>query len=413
MTGRIQLDPAIKQFFLERRERELKRKTPEKVEEKFALENWLPDAARRAGQMCLSSHPCTFSHPSGRKNKNGKTTSVIATAKRAADGYCRSGNTQVELDSLGNAAALDVYKFVSLKMEDGQTLLDHIEQETELSKSLLSLETATYESLRDGFLAIKNSEDSQLTSSKIKQVYFPVRDEGYHQLSILTPSGLVFEMCSRIKKMRFDDATKTARELRKRNEHSETGFNDVLELSMIGYGGTKPQNISVLNSQFGGKAYLLPSLPPSLQDQKIRLPQRSFFRECLWSKNFRDDFTSLHKLLIADVNNLAIRQGRDSIILYVFDRIVEKIWQIRNQGSGWTERERFDRLPDYQKQVLDNSYAVIREESSESITRFLQDSARWIIAAYKDVLGKKALGMHDDEIQYFHKIISTKQDALL
>lgn len=408
------MDPEIKKFFSERRERDLKTKTPEEVEEKFALEHWLSKAAKRAKERRLSSHPCTFSHPSGRLNKNGKTTSVIAEGKRVADGYCRSGNvdTEVGLDSLGNAAALDVQKFLCLKMKDGQTLLDHIEQETELSKSLLNIGTDTYESLRNGFLAIKQEDSPQITSSKIKQVYFPV-DNSYHQLSILTSSVLIFEMKRRIEKMRFDDSTKTARELRKKNEYSETDYKEIFGLSIVAYGGTKPQNISTLNNQFGGRSYLLPSLPPSLQDQKVRLPRKDFFRDCLWPKNLEDSFTSMHKLLIADVNNLAIRQGRDNIVLYVFDRIVERIWQIRNEDTGWATRGRFRALPTYQKWILDNSYAEIREEKPEYITEFLEESARWIVFAYKKVLGKRALGMHDDEIQHFNNIVLSKREALL
>jgi CRISPR-associated protein Csy1 len=39
-------------------------------------------------------------------------------------------------------------------------------------------------------------------------------------------------------------------------------LNSILNLTKIGYGGTKPQNISVLNNQNGGIAYLLSSMPP-------------------------------------------------------------------------------------------------------------------------------------------------------
>ncbi|MEX6067038.1 type I-F CRISPR-associated protein Csy1 [Providencia hangzhouensis] len=31
----------------------------------------MPSAAKRAGQISLSTHPCTFSHPSSRKTKTG------------------------------------------------------------------------------------------------------------------------------------------------------------------------------------------------------------------------------------------------------------------------------------------------------------------------------------------------------
>lgn len=99
------------------------------------------------------------------------------------------------------------------------------------------------------------TDDSVVTSSKIKQVYFPVwlDDEDYHLLSILTPSGLLFEMRRRIDDIRFSEQTKTLRDLKRKGEYSEVGFKEIYGLTTIGFGGTKPQNISVLNNQNAGK----------------------------------------------------------------------------------------------------------------------------------------------------------------
>ena len=402
IEGWENLDPEIQNFFKDKQ---------------LVPEEWLQKRAiKQAESRRMSSHPFKFSHPDVSARK---TTPVIAKAERVADGYCRSGNieTQLKLDSYGNAAALPVQKFLDLKMEDGQTLLEHIERETELSKSQLSIlcKTGKYESLRDGFLAVKQEDSPQRTSSKVKQVYFSVGNS-YHQLSILTPSMLIFEMKSRIKKMRFGDLTKSARDLHKKNEYSKTGYEEIFDLSLIGYGGTKPQNISNLNNQFGGKSYLLPSLPPRLQGRKVRLPRKDFFRDCLWIKEFEDSFARLHKLLAVDVNNLAIRQDRDEIVLFVFDCIVARVWQIRSEEAGWTERKRFQGLPTYQKWILDNSYAGRREgeaEYSEHIAKFLEESARWIVVEYEKILGKKAKMLSDHEIGHFYKVVCDNRDALL
>ena len=96
------VNPAIKVFFAERKEAWLKknlkssmeesevREKQLKCEEVFSPETWFPNAAKRAGQMSLATHPCTFSHPSARKNKNGYATPVIVDAGRISDGYLRS-----------------------------------------------------------------------------------------------------------------------------------------------------------------------------------------------------------------------------------------------------------------------------------------------------------------------------------
>jgi CRISPR-associated protein Csy1 len=60
----------------------------------------------------------------------------------------------------------------------------HIEQDTERAQDLLKIPTAKYEDLKAGFMAMKESENVSITSSKIKQIYFPVPN-GYHQLSLL------------------------------------------------------------------------------------------------------------------------------------------------------------------------------------------------------------------------------------
>ena len=196
-------DSAIDAFFEERKAAWLKKNLSTsmselEVKEKehecdsvFALKNWLPNAAKRAGQMSISTHPCTFSHPSARKNKNGYASAVIASSESKNDGFLRTGNVAVAADALGNAAALDVYKFLTLITDDGQSVLQHLEQDSELAQVLLTLpnvdEEHSYQALKQGFLAMSATDDEVITSSKIKQVYFPVsKQQGetdYHQLS--------------------------------------------------------------------------------------------------------------------------------------------------------------------------------------------------------------------------------------
>lgn len=96
---------------------------------KFSLNEWLPDAAKRVTQLSMVSHPSKFSHPSA------KTSSVIAKVEYCNDGYLRSGNVDYSLDVFGNAAAMDVFKFLSLALTENLTVLDGFEkQDQELKK---------------------------------------------------------------------------------------------------------------------------------------------------------------------------------------------------------------------------------------------------------------------------------------
>ena len=331
------LDPAIEAFFSERKEGWLKKNIKASMEDwqiketeqeclaVFALEAWLPNAAKRAGQISIATHPCTFSHPSARKNKKDYVSSVIANNERVNDGFLRTGNVEVQTDALGNAAALDVYKFLTLELQDKQTLLAHIQQETELAKSLLTLKSANYCELRAGFLAMVESSDEIVTSAKIKQVYFPVND-GYHQLSILTNSGMVYQLRKRIDKLRFSEEVKALREKKRKNEFSEQGYSEIYGLTTIGYGGTKPQNISVLNNQNGGKAHLLSSLPPTIDKREVHFPKIDFFVESIQAWEISRWLHILQNIMLAHQNNIEVRDARAQCLQEIIDQIIEKMY---------------------------------------------------------------------------------------
>ncbi len=262
------MEEAIEKYFSDMKLERIKNKTSANMtddqkavialeaEEKFLLDNWLPDAAKRSGQLSVSSHPCKFSHPNTQKHPDGsKTSSTIAVSKRNADGYLRTGNVDVLLDALGSSGAKhDVYKYLMLKLSDGRSIMEHLEIESSTIKEELRIGTASFDEMKDGLLAIKKSHGRSITSEKTKQVFFPV-DDDYHLLSILTPSGLIYELRNRIQDILFSEQVKEARDDRKKRVYNETGFNDLFGLSMIGYGGTKPQNISVLNSTVHDKKY--------------------------------------------------------------------------------------------------------------------------------------------------------------
>ncbi|MGZ5027700.1 MAG: type I-F CRISPR-associated protein Csy1, partial [Methylobacter sp.] len=336
------LDPAIENFLSERKAARLKKnlKSDSSDEEKqnieleaadfFLLDNWLPDAAKRAGWLSMLTHPGKFTHPSAKSN------AIIANAEPKHDGFLRTGNANADLDVLGNAAALDVYKFLSLTLTDGQTVLAHLEQSSTAIQAQFKLSTQSFDELQQGLLAIKQASDTAKTSEKIKQVYFPV-DNGYHLLSILTPSGLMFKLKERINILRFSDQAKQAREDRRHLVHNEQGFAELYNLAVIGFGGTKPQNISVLNSQNGGTVYLLPSLPPQLEIRAIQPPKTSFFKDSLYYKHYQDSFKALHRLFTVNHNTIDIRDGRDYWIESIAEQVIEKVWQIRQLDAGWSE----------------------------------------------------------------------------
>ena len=413
------LDSAIQVFLDERKGQWLKKKIKGKTtdEEKmefeqqasrdFSLSTWLPKAAKRAKQLSLVTHPGKFSHPSA------KTTSIIVSAQRVSDGFLRSGNVDADLDVLGNAAALDVYKFLSLKMGDGKTILIHLEEKSVFIKEQLSVPTVSFLEIEQGLLAIKQDTDASVkTSGRVKQVYFPVTGTGYHLLSILTPSSFLFKLKGRINNMRFSEEAKEVREAKKNDKYHQKYLSEIYGISVIGYGGANAQNISMLNSQNVGTSYLLSSMPPELTTRTIHPPNTNFFTQSLWQKAFLDDFQRFHNQLISDTKNVHVRRKIVRSIKSIIYQVADRVWMLRYLEAGWSDSENYKRLPQYQKLWVDQQYAESREEDMEWFGTVKKELSLWFFDTYRDLLGDRAISLGDDQLPHIKKMIDECEEAL-
>lgn len=400
----------ITEFFADRKAAWIKAKTKaiedlmaqeklnQEADDRFSPANWFPDAARRASQLSMVSHPGKFSHPSA------KTSSVIAHCELAYDGYLRTGNLNYDLDVFGNAAAMDVYKFLCLQMDDGRTVLHHLETDSEAIKVMLTIPTTSYEDIKQGLLSIKQTDNSIKTDRLVKQVYFPV-DDAYHLLSVLTPSGLLSVLKNRVDMIRFSEATKEAKEAHKKNEHHASGYGDLFNLTVTAYGGTQPQNISVLNSQNAGRAYLLASTPPSLVTRDIRLPTSDFFRNSLRPFLFKEDFLVLHELMKSEINNHVIREKISKCISRVIDQVLEQVFRTRLFEAGWSSADYYQSLPFSQRIWLDDVHIERRKFDTDWMDDVVRNFARWILQTYEAMLKENHVVLSDNELIHIRRFI--------
>ncbi|MDH2434354.1 type I-F CRISPR-associated protein Csy1 [Pokkaliibacter sp. MBI-7] len=241
------------------------------VEEKFIPHLWLTDAAQRAGQLQLVTHALKYIH------SDAKGTSIYATMSLQANAGYISSNvlSDYSIDVVGNAAALDVGKLLQLPSYNAPTtadnplLIDFIRQD-DCSPLLPFAQTDAQ--AQEWLALFKQAITATAPSSHklAKQVYWPVED-GYHLLSPLFATSLAQAMFTRIQDARFSDHSKTLRDMRRKSLYAEGEIVDYPDLAIQNFGGTKPQNISQLNSSRGGKAYLLNSAPPHWQPQE-KLP---------------------------------------------------------------------------------------------------------------------------------------------
>ena len=263
-------------------------------------------------------------------------------------------------------------------------------------------------------MQIKRSDLDQ-TSEKIKQVYFPV-DNDYHLLSILNASGIIYKLKQKINELRFSEENKMLREeLKKAKPAQMKGkITELYDLTSVGYGGTKPQNISTLNNQNGGVSFLLSSLPPQLEKRPVQPPKNDFFENCLWVNLFKNDFEQFHKVLSWRKNNKEVRDKRDDIVLNSLIKLTRLVDSIREISKGWSENETYEGLALWQKIWLDDKYADIRQDDTQNhdyLTQVQRYFANWFIGNYKlATKDNKLLG--DDDIEQIKKILEDEQGEL-
>ena len=124
--------------------------------------------------------------------------------------------------------------------------------------------------------------DKELSSHKLaKQLYFPVDSTSYHLLSPLYSSALSHALYERITTARFSEEAKAARKAKRDEKYYIHSTIDYLDIAVQTFGGTKPQNVSLLNSKRGGKTYLLNCQPPTWQSQQ---KPPSHHRDAFWNE---------------------------------------------------------------------------------------------------------------------------------
>ncbi|CAC9541975.1 CRISPR-associated protein, Csy1 family [uncultured Gammaproteobacteria bacterium] len=346
------------------------------------LNDWLNSSSKIAGQLSLTTHPPKFSHP------DAKIDVIIANCNQENDGLLRSGNVEIDLDVVGNAASLRVNKFLHLVLGNNLTILQNLEQNTDYINQQFKINN--FNKVKTNFLKIKKSGKTTKSSDKLKQIYFPI-DDDYHLLSLLTPSAIIYKLKQRINDnfQAFSLNNKKAKEQVEKALKNGDEFDGILEniwgLTAFGYGGTKPQNISVINSKNGGVSYLLSSAPPILKKRKVQPPKQDFFETHIYLDDWlKQDFSFLNKIL-SGRNNIKIRNKRDAIIINIMFQIKAKIDKIRSIDKGWSNSDTYTKLPEWQRILLDSQYENIRNDKDKNqdfLNHTQLEFAKWFSKIY-------------------------------
>ncbi|NWA73006.1 type I-F CRISPR-associated protein Csy1 [Serratia proteamaculans] len=313
----------------------------QELEKNYTPRDWLTDAASRAGQISLVTHALKFTH------SDAKGSSIFATgsASLATDRLSSASLTQPAIDAVGNAAALDVAKLLQLEYE-GESLIACLSRGDSTPLAVFAENPQQLELWVAGFkqvLANKTLSSHTLA----KQLYFPVGPNEYHLLSPLFSSSLAHAMHQRISDARFSDAAKESYQALKAGEWSPSPRVIYPKTAVLNMGGTKPQNISYLNSVRGGRAWLLPcSAPVWLSVNKPPLNQHSIFQERkAFSAMARDTVWQLKQYLRgvnqSSENTAEIRQQRSAYLDEIIDILFGYVAGIQNceDWQCWSQSE--------------------------------------------------------------------------
>ena len=348
--------------------------------------DWFDAMVMHMNECHLASHVGKFTNP------DIKTT-VCSHSKKVA-GYVTTGGSTCSLDILTPAQYLGSASLLLSPVTPDKNVLEAVitrDKELEKELELLSLpieklQKKVQEMLED------SQKEPEATDTHLRQVYFPIAEGEYHLLSVMPSSCLALEMYQRIRAINghkigcYD----------KKSEDYGKPCEEVTGLAMIGFGGTKPQNISALNSRYGGKTYLLSSLPPSLPARKIRLPKSDFFRESIWYKQQSNTLYRLHTYMKQERNTMEIRQAIHDLMDEIISAVLLTTYQIRAREIGWSKKEAYSQLPTAQKIWLDDAYMEERLKPSWT-GKIAAAFARWVIFSYEKLLGEEAVSLGDAE----------------
>lgn len=351
------------------------------LEKKYNVRTWLTDAAARAGQISLVTHAVKYFHG------DAKGSSVYSTVRNDETAYLTTATLpSPAVDAVGNSAALDVAKLLQTEHE-GDSLLASLKRGDFSALAALAENDMQAEQWVSGFMQAL-SDKTLSTHQLAKQLYFPVSGAGeYHLLSPLYSSSLAHALYQRISHARYSEASVAARKARREGHWHSEAVQYFPDLAVQNMGGTKPQNISCLNSARGGKNHLLRCAPPQWQ-QSLKPPvSHKTFLTAVSPKVTRvvsDLRRYLHTVYERD-NTMEIRQQRaeyvDELIGMIFSYAAEI--QSLTDLQGWSQWEDCVLKAAHQlwldplHQHTDPDFKLWRE-GGEWISEIAEDFAHWL-----------------------------------
>ncbi|MBP6535187.1 MAG: type I-F CRISPR-associated protein Csy1 [Burkholderiaceae bacterium] len=401
---RLRWNDVIPIFIQERLQAKLDKLKPDENAQRAELiaqhqrDTWLQNAAKRVQQIQAVTHSLKPIHPDAR----GTNLYVQpATLAPLAELGSHALGAKLMPDVVGNAAALDVYKLLKLEVA-GVNLLAALQTSQPDALQALSTDPQQAQALRDAFVGLTLAREGGASSHvRAKQLYWlvgsdPCDDAAYHLLAPLYATSLAHAVYAPLQEARFGEANKAARQARREGKVHDGAYHEYRGLAVQKMGGTKPQNISQLNSERGGTNYLLASLPPpAWQTGQRYLPihSNSVFDRAFGARPaVRKTVKAFLAFLLTDPEpNRHTRQQVDDFLDNLVDEVVIHAGELQSQPAGWSQDERYEKLAPPEKLWLDPGRAELTGE-----TVFAQE---WSHMDWPEQVGKRFANWLNAQLQ--------------
>ncbi len=307
---------------------------------------WLADAARRVAQIQTVTHSLKPIHPEAR-GTNLYCPPASLPGRLEVGSHVLIGDFSG--DVVGNAAALDVYKFLKVSVEE-HPLLEWMQQDDSDLLAALSDDPEKASVWADAFRSVTQpASDVPASHSLAKQLYWltgedPANNGDFHLLAPLYASSFAHAVFRTINEDRFSELAKVAQKAKWERRDHDGVSREYPNLAVQKFGGTKPQNISQLNSERGGSNYLLASLPPRWKSREVQAP---WYIDSVLSRFARSEeawqlLRELRDFLLSDPPpTMETRDRREGLIDSLIDGLVDfgRRFQVM-LPAGWTQDTR-------------------------------------------------------------------------
>ena len=396
------------------------------AQDKYQLKVLLEKGAKAAKAIAIASHLAKGVHPDLKVKEVTNLAVDFASLPTLEElgSHVLAGKAGL-LDATGdgayNNAAYELYLLLDSKFE-GQSLASWLEADDEDA-------AAAFAAYPDGpeWSALLQSKCPQPATSPLsKQVYWlptpgaACENSAYVLLVPLFPASLAHQVYTHIQADRFDQGNWAAAQAKRQRKAHDGVYRHYPHLAVQNMGGTKPQNISQLNSERRGMNYLLSSLPPQWKVNKQRFPTHadSVFTRYFDSRPLvRQTVKTLRRYLESNPNPVQdTRDRRKELVDVLVDEMVNMAAELQHAlPPGWTlDDPRFSALNEDEKTWLDALRAELPEEDDFA--------NRWLAMEWPDAIGTRfgnwlnarlegKLSFSDIEFRAWKKELLTDEDG--